>query len=167
MVGIFHFAHPTANGKVIKNIEEIQNNDLQKYVTKKIKKQLGSIHKKGVWFHQNSSLSLSYSNSEDFKNFVKAKKDELLKNKTCKNDSIEFIHENNLRHAIHFSDIVDIYVDNKGDLHAKIIDTYDFNKEPITHFLVYNARILQEHMELETYYTITNIIIPSKIWKQY
>ena len=112
-------------------------------------------------------LSLAYSNYVDFKNFIKTKKDELLKNKTCKNDSIEFIHENNLRHAIYFSDIVDIYVDNKGDLHAKIIDTYDFNKEPITHFLVYNARILQEHMELETYYTITNIIIPSKIWKQY
>ena len=154
------------NGKVIKNIEEIQNNDLQEFVTKKIKKQLGSIHKKGVWFHQNSSLSLSYSNSEDFKNFIKSKKDELLKNRTCENSSIEFIHDSNLYHAIHFSDIVDIHIDNQLNLHAKIVDTYDFNDEGYFS-LVGQARILQQHGELETYYTITDILIPNEIWKQY
>ena len=65
-----------------------------------------------------------------------------------------------------FSDIVDIHIDNQLNLHAKIVDTYDFNDEGYFS-LVGQARILQQHGELETYYTITDILIPNEIWKQY
>ena len=52
------------------------------------------------------------------------------------------------------------------NLHAKIIDTYDFNPNE-KHILVQTARDLQEKSKLETFYTITEIKIPYNKWINY
>ena len=156
------------NGKVIDTINDIQNPQMQEHISKKVKQQLGSTNKKGIWFHAKSSLAKAYSNSKDFKAYIKNIKPQLVKNKECPNGSIEFKAKNdaNLYHAIHYADILEIKLDKQENLHAKIFDTYDFNKDKYFS-LVGQARILQEHHDIETYYTITDIIIPKDIWMNY
>lgn len=89
----------------------------------------------------------------------------MLKNGNLENVSLEFI-ESNLKNALHNVDVIDTYVDSMGNLHTKILDTYDFNPNE-TDWKVKTARELQEKKKIQTYYTIIEIMIPENIWVNY
>lgn len=74
------------------------------------------------------------------------------------------ISETNNVLAIHNCDIVDIYIDNKNTIHAKIIDTIDYNSDE---WWVAYPHEVQEYGLLENYYVIVEIEYPYEKWKEY
>ena len=76
--------------------------------------------------------------------------------------------ENNFRNAIGKADFRNIYQDKEGNLHVKMYDTYDFNKNA-TDALNKAGRREMEKGNLKPYFSIHDIIISkdklSEIWK--
>ena len=153
------------NGTIYDRLGDLRNIKLERLVQNKIQVQLGVNDSRGVVFHQNSSLSIAIQNSPEFKTLIKNNKNILLKNGNLENVSLEFI-ESNLKNALHNVDVIDTYVDSMGNLHTKILDTYDFNPNE-TDWKVKTARELQEKKKIQTYYTIIEIMIPENIWVNY
>ena len=153
------------NGTIYDRLGDLRNIKLERLVQNKIQVQLGVNDSRGVVFHQNSSLSIAIQNSPEFKTLIKNNKNILLKNGNLENVSLEFI-ESNLKNALHNVDVIDTYVDSMGNLHTKILDTYNFNPNE-TDWKVKTARELQEKKKIQTYYTIIEIMIPENIWVNY
>ena len=59
-------------------------------------------------------------------------------------------------------------MDNNGNLHTKMYDTYDFNKKG--NFLIQAGREQMMKGNLKPFYTVFEIVVPKekmeKIWKQ-
>ncbi len=156
------------NGKYYASISELKDPQLEKKVTQKIQKQMQKNDSKGIVFNSNSSLAKKIQNSAKFKNFIRENKSTLIANKKLKDNSFGFhpIQTPNLFSALHNVDLIDIHLDDKGDLHLKVLDTYDFNKND-PNKLVKAARHYQDKELIETYYTITELHIPQKVWIHY
>ena len=76
--------------------------------------------------------------------------------------------DNNFHHAIGKADFRNIYQDKNGNLHVKMYDTYDFNKNEDNPLI--KAGVSQmEKGNLKPFFTIHDIIVPKnildEIWK--
>lgn len=76
--------------------------------------------------------------------------------------------KSNLHYAFAHVDTRNGYLDKEGNLHIKVYDTYDFNKENKTP-LNQAGREAMLRGELKPFFTIHDILIPkdviSKLWK--
>lgn len=153
------------NGKICNTVGEINNYKLEKTVQEKIQKQMGVKESRGIIFHKESSLSKAIKNSDEIKKFVIDNKTTLIKSGKLENKSIGF-KSGNLKNALHNVDIVDTHIDSNGNLHAKVLDTYDFNPNE-KDWKVQTAREMQEKGKIQTYYTITEIVIPKNEWQNF
>ena len=66
-------------------------------------------------------------------------------------------------YALGHADIIDTFMDSKGNIYAKVIDTYDFNKDD-PFFLVEWAHNLQDLKMLKNFFTINILFIPPSEW---
>ena len=122
----------------------------------------------GMIYKANSSVAKAISNSKEFKTFIQDKKAQLINNKSIANSSFYFAWNSNLNLnlALRNADIIDIHLDSNNTLHAKVVDTYDFNYGDIDPKIVI-PRVLQQNNIIIPYYTIINIEIPERLWKNY
>ncbi len=76
--------------------------------------------------------------------------------------------DNNFHNAIGKADFRNIYQDKEGNLHVKMYDTYDFNKDEDNAFVRAGADQMEKG-NLKPYFSIYDIIIPKnkldEIWK--
>lgn len=157
------------NGYLVSQVSSLKNPRLEKKVTKKLRSQKLNTNSRGVVFHSNSSLAKSITDSNTFKNFVKNNAVDLSLNDRIPDTSLSFsfkslMSETNNVLAIHNCDIVDIYLDTKNTIHAKVIDTVDYNSnEPWVKW----PHEIQEYELLENYYVIVEIEYPYEKWKEY
>ena len=147
----------------------------REYLKKKISKQFKDynfdINKiKGYFFKSDSEPSKKISQNSDFLKTIKNNKKEILSGKevTINFSGIINPERRNTHYAYGHVDIRNGYIDNNGNLHIKMYDTYDFNKmnkDPL------NQAGRQKMMqgELKPYFSIHDIIIPKskldEIWK--
>ena len=121
-------------------------------------------------FDDDSSLSKEIIKDENFKNKIKEivneNKNKLIFKRIADDTSFGGFSSKDLRNALGNVDIIDIYIDNKYNLCALIIDTYDFNKNE-NNPLVQMGSALQENNIIENYYLIIPIKIPLKQWKTF
>ncbi|MBS4759325.1 MAG: hypothetical protein KHX03_01340 [Clostridium sp.] len=153
------------NGKLYNTVGDLKNYRLEKTVQDKIQKQMGVSDSRGIVFHKNSSLSKAIQNSDELRKFITDNKNTLIKSGTLENKSISF-NRGNLKNALHNVDVIETYVDSQGYLHTKILDTYDYNPNE-KDWKVQTAREMQEKNKIQTYYTITEIVIPKNVWINY
>ena len=146
------------------NVDSLCDNELIIFLRSKLSKQLGLIDSKGVIFKENSDLSQRIKKSEDFKNHIKQYKSKLLKNKEVNKTTIEFTGKDyDLFNSLHYADVYKMNIDLLGDLHAIIIDTYDFNKgesNPDVKF----GRFLQNIGLAKKYYEVIYLKVPYSDW---
>ena len=76
--------------------------------------------------------------------------------------SIDFV-SGNLHNAIHYADVIDIKINFNRSLECKVIDTYDFNPNE-SNPLVQRGYEYQQSGEIQTYFTVTNILVPFEEW---
>ena len=156
------------NAKVVKSLDNLDSKTLKDFVSKKLKSQHMSQNTVGMIYKANSSVAKAISNSKEFKTFIQDKKAQLINNKSIANSSFYFAWNSNLNLnlALRNADIIDIHLDSNNTLHAKVIDTYDFNYGDIDPKIII-PRVLQQNNVIIPYYTIINIEIPEQLWKNY
>lgn len=122
----------------------------------------------GITYDKNSSVASDIASSQEFRTFIRKNKLKLSKERFLKDDYLFFERRSNLNLylAIKHSDIIDIHLDSNNTLHAKVIDTYDFNYGDIDPKIII-PRVLQQNNVIIPYYTIINIEIPEQLWKNY
>lgn len=79
------------------------------------------------------------------------------------NDSINFDVTKNTHYSLGHADIIDAYIDANGNINAKVIDTYDFNKGDDDWKVEWAYNVQQKGM-VTNFYTINIILIPAKEW---
>ena len=104
---------------------------------------------------------------------IKNQRDEIIKNGEFsggfkKHGLIGLGVDNNFHNAIGKADFRNIYQDKEGNLHVKMYDTYDFNKDEDNPLIKAGANKMDKG-ELKPFFTIHDIIIPKnkldEIWK--
>ena len=145
------------NGRLLSSTSQLPPN-LQNFVSNKLYSQLGVHDAKGIVLRSDSTLSQTIVHSSEFKQFLRKNVHRMLRGETV-NGSVNFA---NLFHDTHYAlghtDIIDMYIDSQGNIHAKVIDTYDFNKDD-PFFLVEWAHNLQDLRRLKNYFIVCDIII--------
>ena len=132
--------------------------DLQKFVRRKVKEQLGVNDAKGIMFKPDSTLSQAVVKSPELKTFIQENK-ESLQNGQIVNGSKSFSSTKNLSLALGNADIYNAYIDEAGNFRAYVIDTYDFNKND-PRWTVEWAYNVQENGLITNFYTVNTILIP-------
>lgn len=152
------------NSRIYNKIEEINDKNLENFIRKKVQKQLEKNDLRGVKFTSQSSIAQKIANSRAIKNYVKSNKSKFLPMATLDSTSLDFSLINlDLYNSLHKADIIDIKIEEDYTFSAKIIDTYDFNKNS-KNPLVMIARHYQDEGKIENYYTIIEIRIPITEW---
>lgn len=134
--------------------------DLQRFVRKKVKEQLGVNDAKGIMFKPDSTLSQAVVKSPELKTFIQENK-ESLQNGQIVNGSKSFSSTKNLSLALGNADIYNAYIDEAGNFRAYVIDTYDFNKND-PRWYVEIAYNVQQNKLITNFYTINVIFIPKE-----
>ena len=132
--------------------------DLQKFVRRKVKEQLGVNDAKGIMFKPDSTLSQAVVKSPELKTFIQKNK-ESLQNGQIVNGSTSFSSTKNLSLALGNADIYNAYIDEAGNFRAYVIDTYDFNKND-PRWTVEWAYNVQQNGLITNFYTVNTILIP-------
>ena len=132
--------------------------DLQKFVRRKVKEQLGVNDAKGIMFKPDSTLSQAIVSGTELKKFVR-KNLQKLQNHEVVNGSTRFGSTDNLAYALGNADIYNAYIDSDGNFRAFVIDTYDFNKND-PNWMVEWAYNVQENGLITNLYTVNTILIP-------
>jgi len=158
------------NGQTVEKVSDLNDRHLEKFIRNKLEEQLQTKDARGIFFDDNSSLSKEIIQDNKFqekiKEIVKENKNKLIFKRIADDTSFGGFSSKDLRNALGNVDITDIYIDNKYNLCALVIDTYDFNKND-DNPIVQKAREYQELNEIENYYLIIPIKIPLKQWKHY
>ena len=158
------------NGQTVEKVSDLNDRHLEKFIRNKLEEQLQANESRGIFFDDDSSLSKEIIKDENFKNKIKEivneNKNKLIFKRIADDTSFGGFSSKDLRNALGNVDIIDIYIDNKYNLCALIIDTYDFNKNE-NNPLVQKGREYQESSEIENYYVIIPIKIPLKQWKTF
>ncbi len=153
------------NGRTVSSISDLPEN-IQDRVKKKVQTQFNQKDALGIVFHPNSSLAVSVEQHESFQKCLKTNLKQLLKNEKI-NTSLRFSGTfNNAALALGKADVLNMYMDSEGNIHAQIFDTYEFNEDD-PNWMVALARNSQEHHFLRSFYTITEISIPVPRWINY
>lgn len=128
---------------------------------------------KGYFFKSDSEPVQRLIENKDFQDMIKNHKDEIIKKgkfsaEFKKHGNIGLGQDNNFRNAIGKADFRNIYQDKEGNLHIKMYDTYDFNKDENSPLIKAGASQMDKG-ELKPFFTIHDIIIPKnkldEIWK--
>ena len=163
----------------LKNYEDPKIKQYQEYFKEKIKNQFrdygyNSKDIKGYYFNNNSEPSQRIVQNKDFRNYIKENYNELSKENITsisfpKHGPVGILKNNNFKNALGKADIKFEEVDKQGNLHLKIFDTYDFNKEA-KDFLNKAGREEMLKGNLKPFFTIHDILIPKseldKIWNE-
>lgn len=153
------------NGQIVEKVSDLNDRHLEKFIKNKLYEQLQINEAKGIFFNNDSSLAKAIIQDNKFqekiKEIVKGNKNKLIFKRIADDTSFGSFSSKDLRNALGNVDIIDIYIDNKYNLCALIIDTYDFNKNE-NNSLVQKGREYQELNEIENYYLIIPIKIPLK-----
>ena len=163
----------------LKNYEDPKIKQYQEYFKEKIENQFrdygyNSKDIKGYYFNNNSEPSQRIVQNKDFRNYIKENYNELLKENITsisfpKHGPVGILKNNNFKNALGKADIKFEEVDKQGNLHLKIFDTYDFNKEA-KDFLNKAGREEMLKGNLKPFFTIHDILIPKseldKIWNE-
>ncbi len=138
----------------------------REYLKKKISDQFKDynfdINKiKGYFFKNNSEPSQRIAIDSDFKKIIKENKNRILSGQDI---SMEFPNyglnkKSNLHYAYGHVDIRNGYLDKDGNLHIKMYDTYDFNKNNLTTLNQAGREQLSRGV-LKPFFTVHDIIIP-------
>ncbi len=152
----------------LKNYEDPKIKQYQEYFKEKIENQFrdygyNSKDIKGYFFNNNSEPSQRIVQNKDFRNYIKENYNELLKENITsisfpKHGPVGILKNNNFKNALGKADIKFEEVDKQRNLHLKIFDTYDFNKEA-KDFLNKAGREEMLKGNLKPYFTIHDIII--------
>ncbi len=162
----------------IKNFDDIQNKQDRKYLVKKLNEQFSEYidvtnieNIEGYNFKENSEPSQRIAQDKDFQNIIKNNKEKILKGEEISGNfpRHQKSNENNWHFALGHFDIRNTEIDKKGNLHIKVYDTYDFNKENKT--VANQAGYKQMHKgNLKPFFTIHDILIPKseldRIWNE-
>ncbi len=168
----------TKNAAQLKNFNDIQNEDDKKYMIEKLYEQFSDYtditnieNIKGYNFSENSEPSQRMAQNEDFKKAIKQNKEKILKGESTSGNfpSHGILQKDNLHNALGHFDIRNGKIDEQGNLHVQVYDTYDFNKE--NKGATNQAGLEQMHKgNLVPYFTIHDILIPKdeldKIWNK-
>lgn len=156
------------NAKVVESLNDLDSQKLKDFVSNKLKSQKMPQKTIGVTYDKNSSVANEISSSQEFMTFIHKYKNTLIDNKSIKNDSLYFAWKSNLNLnlALRNVDIMDIHLDSNNTLHAKVIDTYDFNYGEIDPKIII-PKVLQDKKITNPYYVVIKIEIPEQIWKKY
>lgn len=128
---------------------------------------------KGYFFKKDSEPSKRISENKDFHQILKDNKEAILNGKDFSGRfPAHFpkgvLANSNLKNAIGAADFKHPYLDKQGNLHIKMYDTYDFNKNA-TDALNIAGRREMEKGNLKPYFSIHDIIISkdklNEIWK--
>lgn len=149
------------NGYKVNSVSEFPH-ALQNFVSNKLYKQIGIPDAKGIVLKPDSSLSKSILQSNEFKEFLSNNIHKILAGQAVKG-SVNFTGWNNTHLSLGHADIIDVFMDSKGNIYAKVIDTYDFNKDD-PFFLVEWAHNLQDLKMLKNFFTINILFIPPSEW---
>ena len=155
------------NSRFIGHPKYIKDEALKNRIIEKLKSQNMALDSRGVYFNSNSDVAKMIVKTDAFKDFLLRHKEDLLTHKTkLHNDSLGFSAKD-LTGLLAYgkADIFDIVIDSDGTIHAKVLDTYDFNKYE-RYFLVKWGRNYQEDGKIEVYYSITDIVVQKKYWEQ-
>lgn len=158
------------NGTVIPKVSDLNNKNLERFIRRKLNKQINVTEAMGILFNANSSLSKKI---EEDKNFIKKIQEHSFQNRNkltfkgfAGNTSLIRFSDDDLYFALGKVDIINIHMDNKNNLWMLVVDTYDFNKnDPLP--LVQKARRFQEQGLIENYYSIIPVKIPPEKWKTF
>ena len=127
---------------------------------------------KGYYFKSDSEPCKRMAKDKDFKNIILKNKENILSNKKFSisfpsHDPLCIFPNNNFKNSIGKADILDCYIDKEGNLHIKVLDTYDFNKNA-RDFLNKAGRSQMDKGNLKPFFTIHDVLIPKeeldKIW---
>lgn len=149
------------NGYLVESVNHLSPK-LKTIISNKLQQQIGVRDTKGIIFNPDSTLSKSIVDSTEFQKFLKDNINQMLKGQVI-NGSINFDITNNTHYSLGHTDIIDAYIDAKGNFNAKVIDTYDFNEND-PDWKVEWARNVQEKGMMTNFYTINIIFIPAKEW---
>ena len=155
-----------------------KNKQDRKYLVKKLNEQFSEYidvinieNIEGYNFKENSEPSQRIAQDKDFQNIIKNNKEKILKGEEISGNfpRHQKSNENNWHFALGHFDIRNTEIDKKGNLHIKVYDTYDFNKENKT--VANQAGYKQMHKgNLKPFFTIHDILIPKselyKIWNE-
>ena len=148
------------------------------YLKEKISKQFKDynfdINKiRGYYFKSDSEPVQRLIQNKDFQDMLKNHKKEIVEKGQFsdgfkKHKPAGIFWNNNFHNAIGKADFKNIYQDKNGNLHVKMYDTYDFNKNEDSQLI--KAGVSQmEKGNLKPFFTIHDIIIPKnildEIWK--
>ena len=150
----------------------------KEYLKDKISKQFKDynfdINKiKGYFFKSNSEPVQRLIQNKDFQDMIKNHKQEIIQKGEFsggfpKHGRWGLGQSNNFRNAIGKADFRNAYQDKEGNLHIKMYDTYDFNKDENSPLIKAGANKMDKG-ELKPFFTIHDIIIPKnkldEIWK--
>ena len=162
----------------LNSFEDIQNEQDRKYLANKLNDQFSEYtditnieNIKGYNFKENSKPSQRMAQDKDFLNVIKNNKEKIIKGENISGNfpSHGISNEDNWHNALGHFDIRNIEIDKQGNLHVKVYDTYDFNKENKT--TANQAGYEQMHKgNLVPYFTIHDVLIPKdeldKIWNK-
>lgn len=159
------------NGYLLSSINELNNEELETAIRKKLEKQIKKSDAKVLVLNENSSLANHLSKDLEFVDFIRKNLSKLKSNKKIPDDSLHFtILEKyrassfNAHFALHRCDIKNIYLDENDILHATILDTVDYNSKEKE---VEELRELQEAGFLENYVIMINIVEPLLTYEHY
>lgn len=155
------------NGIMVKSVNDLHNYKLEKFVGAKVKEQMKVPDSRGLILNQNSSLAQNIVGSDSFKKYIHERKNFLNEHKYLEHFRMEYNDSNNLQHALHFADVVEIKVDpNTNTLTCYVIDTYDFNsKEPPLTIRIPHE--FQKQGRMEGFFSIVRIKIEAKDWMKF
>lgn len=149
------------NGYKVNSVSELPS-DLQNFVSNKLYGQIGAYDAQGIILKPDSSLSKSIIKSKEFKKFLSNNIHKILAGQTVKG-SVNFTGWTDAHLSLGHADIIDLFMDSQGNIQAKVIDTYDFNKDD-PFFLVEWAHNLQDLNMLTNFFTINILFIPPSEW---
>lgn len=154
------------NGLIVHSINDIKNYKLQKDISAKVEQQYGTKDCMGVVLNQNSSLAKNIVNTDEFKALVHKYKDKLNAKIVIDNSSLNIESDNNMRHALHKTDILYLKKEPDGSLSCYQLDTYDFNKgeQDLT---IKIPREFQEQGRMKKFFSLTIIRVEEALWQKF
>ena len=166
------------NGRLLNKIEDIGNLKLQYEIKDRIlHENTDPANMKVLVLNPNSSMSKIIKKSGTLKNFIKKNMNELNIYGRLDNQTIEFDGQNNqskftkrfdedLYASFHGAEVKDIHLDAEGNLHLRIEDLYNFNKNRFS-LKGRVGRKLQEQGVLKPYYIICPVFISKEELQKY
>ena len=146
---------------------------LKDKVSKQFKDYNFDINKiKGYYFKSNSEPVQRLIANKDFQDMIKNHKDEIIQKGEFSAGfpkyGLGINWNNNFHNAIGKADFRNAYLDKDGNLHVKMYDTYDFNKNENNPLIKAGVNKMDKG-ELKPFFSIYDIIIPKdkldEIWK--